>query len=70
MITVHILYRGHTLCEHSTEYGIPRDWPAGHKWVGLDDVHQLGVLGAGVTCQHCYANYLAFKNRGRAHLRP
>jgi hypothetical protein len=35
-VTVHILHHGLPLCRFST--ALPRDWPEGHKWTGLDEI--------------------------------
>jgi len=43
---VHILHHGYPLCEAVNKLGIPHDWPAGHKWVCLDESDDA-------TCADC-----------------
>ena len=42
----HILWHGQALCGLR---GLPRAWPAGHKWVALDDREHMHD----VDCQEC-----------------
>lgn len=35
IVIVHILQHGNPLCRFRA--GVPRDWPEGHKWVGIED---------------------------------
>jgi hypothetical protein len=51
-VVIHLLHEGFPLCGFSEL--LPRDWPDGHRWVGLD------ALGPGVreegyapTCEAC-----------------
>jgi len=34
----HVLWGGHALCEDMRLRGVPRDWPAGQRWISLKDV--------------------------------
>jgi len=34
--TIHVLYQGQPLCGFSPT--VPRDWPKGHLWVGMEDI--------------------------------
>ncbi len=43
---VHVLEKGYPLCGFSSE--LPRDWPEGHKWTGLNDLEPA-------TCLECRA---------------
>jgi hypothetical protein len=47
----HLLWQGRALCGLR---GLPSDWPAGHKWVALDDRENIHH----VSCHECM---------GRAH---
>lgn len=42
--TTHILRHGYPLCAFSDL--VPRDWPEGHRWVGLEDRKDA-------TCARC-----------------
>lgn len=42
-LVVHVLRYGRALCPLS---GIPREWPAGHKWVPIGDLENC-------TCPAC-----------------
>lgn len=44
---VHILHHGRPLCG-AFPGKVPRDWPEGHKWVGLDERHLC-------SCGECVA---------------
>lgn len=43
-VIVHILHHGLPLCRFST--AVPRDWPEGHRWTGLD-------AAGDATCREC-----------------
>lgn len=42
----HVLHEGQSLCAISSVFGVPRDWPDGHKWVSMNE-RSLA------TCQKC-----------------
>jgi hypothetical protein len=45
IVAVHVLHYGRPLCGFSLEV-FPRDWPPGHRWVGLDELGDA-------TCPRC-----------------
>jgi len=49
---VHILRHGYPLCRFS--FALPKDWPEGHQWVGVEDAEQA-------TCQGCKNEVVAFQ---------
>lgn len=52
--TVHLLHGGVTLCNFY-DGALPRDWPDGHRWVGLSEVRtEYGVRKENpVNCPEC-----------------
>ena len=46
-LIVHILTAGRSLCRISDRFGVPGDWPEGHKWVARD----FNVDDA--NCEYC-----------------
>lgn len=50
---VHVLLHGYPVCGFS--HAVPRDWPAGHAWVGLP----RGSMSTGeATCAECKRRWL------------
>ncbi len=60
---VHILDAGYPLC--GFDRGVPRDWPANHRWVTMDDrtpLDQLGNVGPNPErCAGCEEARAKFK---------
>ena len=36
--TVHLLHEGRSLCDMSSRFGVPGNWPPGNTWVGVADL--------------------------------
>lgn len=49
--TIHLLHGGRSLCVMSTRFGVPANWPAGHKWVDIQG-HDLPNV-----CEACRTAY-------------
>lgn len=66
---VHILIAGFPICGFSDK--VPAEWPAGHKWVGVEDRDQATCPSCRVMrkCPACnrYALHLWDNNRGCEH---
>ncbi len=52
--STHILWGGHALCEDLRLRCVPRDWPAGQRWISLKDVADGGDLPPD-PCATCWA---------------
>lgn len=50
LMRIHFLHFGQPLCGFSNE--VPRDWPPGHCWAGLDDNE---AKANPLACQACLA---------------
>jgi hypothetical protein len=44
-MVVHVLFHGFALCQFDLH--VPREWPAGHRWVDVFDAEKLA------TCEPC-----------------
>lgn len=56
-MTVHLLWHGMPLCRFNP--GLAGNWPAGHKWVGLNDKENRDA----VDCLACASE--AFKRENK-----
>lgn len=50
----HVLWGGRALCEDSRLRVVPRDWPAGERWISLADVAD-GAAEPSDRCEACWA---------------
>lgn len=50
----HVLWGGHALCADLRLRGVPRDWPAGQRWISLKDVAD-GIEAPPDRCETCWA---------------
>lgn len=66
--TVHILRHGMPLCGFSRD--VPRDWPPGHLWVGLDDQTMATCLGCKAKLENKSDGTLLNKEMYEGMIRP
>ena len=52
-IKVHLLHEGRTLCDLSHRHGVPKDWPADHRWVSIIEFK----AGEFVNCPGCLITF-------------
>ena len=50
----HVLWGGNVLCADLRLRGVPRDWPAGQRWISLADV-AAGTKTPPDCCENCWS---------------
>lgn len=50
----HVLWGGHALCQDLRLRGVPRDWPADQRWIGLKDAADATFVVAD-RCAGCWS---------------
>lgn len=55
----HVLWGGRALCDDRRLRGVPRDWPAGQRWISLKDVAD-GTDAPPDPCETCWAKAPGF----------
>lgn len=55
----HVMWGGHALCEDLRLRGVPRDWPAGQRWISLTDAAG-GAFAVSDRCAACWAKVSGF----------
>lgn len=55
----HILWGARVLCEDLRLRDVPRDWPAGQRWISLKDVSD-GAAEAADRCARCWSKAPSF----------
>jgi hypothetical protein len=50
----HVMWGGRVLCEDLRLRGVPRDWPAGQRWISLKEVAD-GAAAPPDRCEACWS---------------
>jgi hypothetical protein len=51
--STHVLWHGWTLCEDDRLRSVPREWPAGQRWISLQVIADDGELPPDL-CPACF----------------
>ncbi len=51
---MHVMWGARVLCEDLRLHGVPRDWPAGQRWISLRDVADGAVVPPEEQCAACW----------------